>query len=1649
MMAQNVWVLFEGAYLKGMLPEGQGRDDDGFVNVQVDELAVTIPIRKENVFPANVDSEDVARATKDLTSLRHLNEPCILQVLESRSYAEEPYTYLSGVLVSVNPIVSLPESVEPGFRGVPGQVAPPHPFSLAETAFQQLNFLSNTSKEGSCAQSIVIAGESGAGKTEVAKRVLKHLIKRSGSEAGLDEQLLSINPILESFGNASTLRNHNSSRFGKFTKLHFDCTSTKGQVKLAYASISSYLLERSRISFHNGGERTFRVFYELCNGASEELRRELTLGGQKDQFPGYGFRYMASDSMEEDTLQQATNDARAFSDLCAALDAAHLGDQIKPIFTFLTGILYLGNLDFREVESEQGLVSFLDEEDAALCSSARMLGLEVSSLRNLLCERTVKLPCGEVANVQRKVTESVEARDALSKSLYSAMFDWLVGIINSKLMPAQEMAKLFQDAYVGVLDIFGFESFSENGFEQLLINYANEALQQNFSDKVLVAEAQLYRQEGLVLDSQNACSTEYLANEVSCLGLLKDFGMQKGILGALERESECPNPTDEKWLYALHSNFSQHPKFPAPHPKDKQSTFIVSHYAADVTYTIGNFTKKNLDRLPKDAQDILGGSASELMGKVLAVQSHQGVGNSKQKSIASRFKGQISTLVSNLAATQCSFVRCVKPNASMSRSYDEGSWFDRTYVVDQLRCLGVPQTAMALRGGGFPTRIPYQRLLDSFQGRFPNNLLETCKHLVNVGFSGQGDQVRRQSSRFIRALFWANRIPEDTYRCGLTRVFFTPGALQKVDALLDEANLEHSEPSVDILQRFRSHCARSAWRSCTVKAIAANRFLSILRNTREKATERQSQLEAFAATKLQSVARMVIALEKYHTIFLATVTIQSSWRMHCARRALQMQLLLVKLEREKKEIQEEQQRQLQSQVELVKSTMELLKEKNALEKEQARASTGGGPCLGAPPPLPPKPMHKRGQTLDKNEPETPELLHDAELSNSEEEDYDSDDVAPRQSMKSFKVLNASFKVSSSSLSHNKSMKMPSLPAIQFSEEDEEESDDDVGEEAKLGSESENLDVPPPPPPKNARTIKRQSVVLVSSGKSFHSRTTSRATSTGSMTSQTSSFASSSESELQVSGKGMSGKFDGISGMTGRKQRLYAKKTSWRKSTEEDNRKQRTVFLRLRQEERSYVDALSIINGNYYQPLCTRLAQNETQGVGMGKVLPKNEVDSIFSNLTQVLTMHAELLSNIESELNKQKDDPEYSMTLKFISFFNENLPYMRTIYSVYVQQHPISLSILAKLRNEVPKFAKFLKVTAENKALPSYGTDLRALLKIPVNQMARYNEFFHMLHSCTHPESEDHQYLREVCKKVGEISKDLDEERRLARLRIRAYEISNQLEGFSKPNGKKKGKSQLFSNSSKVHHSVLELAINGSSTSSSPGGSPSASFASNGGETENDKPMIVQNHILVPGRQFLCEWIVPLSSSEKKLDDAIVSELRPRPRVFFLFSDVLVVAKRTGHHKYDLRMWIDLSKIWVDASHINATSTKAAIAKEQFEESLNSREDRVYPLQIVYVYCISLDKTPRKSSKKKHQVAQKSGSSTTTKVDNLVLWFHSPTQRREVFNALTSASKALKSRRESLLKMQQEKLASSKPIAVAVISESVDPQQSNSGLVAA
>jgi len=824
-----------------------------------------VDLRTKSVYPSNN-----ARTAPDMTSLHHLNEPCVLYNIEQRSYKDEPGTFIGPVLVAVNPLRPTPPPA--GMLGTSKASKYPHPYAIAEYAYSQMAFVGDERRKMKINdyvnQSIIASGESGAGKTEVSKLVLQHLVARSGASGNVDKELLMSNPITEAFGNAKTLRNRNSSRFGKFMRMHFEqvdvASGGKAAFKIAAASVTSYLLERSRVCNREQGERNFHIFYMILGNVGKEMRSALGF----DLLKRSGFRYTVplEDKMQASVTAKDTKsliesaDHDRFVELeQALLDLKFAPQEILELFRLVAGVLHLGNVVFAEKSAPDGEIAVPSQvEDGydAIDCAAGLFGLDPKNLERLLLERTLETRDGLIV-VHRSASEASYTRDAIAKKVYASTWKHIIQRINTSLSSNYSgNANLSDLPFIGVLDIFGFETFNRNGFEQLLINYANEALQSVFNIKVFQSELSLYQRENLVLGEaisnmlppNNEVAMELLSGPLKNPDSREPHARKSkdAILVDLDLHCREIKPSDEKLLTLYNKKFSKNPCYPPVHPRMSHEKFMIKHYAGIVAYTVSGFIEKNNDLLPKDCNLVFAGCKSRILApqfkrELRASAPSRGRGR-KSPTIVNAFRSQITDLLNVLDNTACSFIRCVKPNPENKRpSGKKKDWLSRPYVTRQLRNLSIAQTAVVLRSG-FPTRVSYENLVSAYLPILPKKTAKRfAKGVTNPKL-------------FVAALFWAFKIDARKFRLGHTKVFFKAGEIASLDRVLNQAGAwmkkssgSSREEQVIVLKRFNYYYARQHWRHALAKIVAQRMFAKLLHNRRA------------AATKLQAIARAFVA----------------------------------------------------------------------------------------------------------------------------------------------------------------------------------------------------------------------------------------------------------------------------------------------------------------------------------------------------------------------------------------------------------------------------------------------------------------------------------------------------------------------------------------------------------------------------------------------------------------------------------------------------------------------------------------------------------------------------------------------------------------------------------------------------------------------
>ncbi|CAN9505982.1 unnamed protein product [Ophioblennius macclurei] len=742
-------------YIKGVIQNKEGAQ--ATVKTAADEM---VTVKEEDCHPMNPPKYD---KIEDMAMMTHLNEPSVLFNLKDRYAAWMIYTYSGLFCVTVNPYKWLPvydPQVVQAYRGKKRMEAPPHIFSVSDNAYQ--NML--TDREN---QSVLITGESGAGKTVNTKRVIQYFAtiavagssdkkeQASGKMQGtLEDQIISANPLLEAFGNAKTVRNDNSSRFGKFIRIHF---GTSG--KLASADIETYLLEKSRVTFQLSEERSYHIFYQIQTGHKPELIEMLLITTNPYDFPmiSQGQITVASiDDKEELVATDTATDVLGFTN-----------DEKLSIYKLTGAVMHYGNMKFKQKQREEQA-----EPDGTEVADkvAFLMGLNSADLLKGLCYPRVKVG-NEYVTKGQTVPQVTNAVSALAKSVYEKMFLWMVIRINEMLDTKQS-----RQFFIGVLDIAGFEIFDYNSMEQLCINFTNEKLQQFFNHHMFVLEQEEYKKEGIDWEF-----IDFGMDLAACIELIEK---PMGIFSILEEECMFPKASDTSFknkLYDQHlgkNNAFQKPKVVKGKP---EAHFTLVHYAGTVDYNISGWLEKNKDPLNESVVQLYQKSSMKLLAYLYASFSgaeaesggDAGKGGKKAakkkggsfQTVSAVFRENLGKLMTNLRSTHPHFVRCLIPNEVKTPGI-----MDNHLVIHQLRCNGVLEGIRICRKG-FPSRILYA----DFKQRY---------RILNASAIPEGQFIdgKKASEKLLGSI----DVDHTQYRFGSTKVFFKAGLLGTLEELRDE-----------------------------------------------------------------------------------------------------------------------------------------------------------------------------------------------------------------------------------------------------------------------------------------------------------------------------------------------------------------------------------------------------------------------------------------------------------------------------------------------------------------------------------------------------------------------------------------------------------------------------------------------------------------------------------------------------------------------------------------------------------------------------------------------------------------------------------------------------------------------------------------------
>uniref|UniRef100_UPI0037E7E945 unconventional myosin-Ib isoform X2 n=1 Tax=Semicossyphus pulcher TaxID=241346 RepID=UPI0037E7E945 len=628
----------------------------------------------------------------DMVLLEPLSEDTFLENLRNRFDHNEIYTYIGSVVISMNPYRSLPiytpDKVEE-YRNRNFYELSPHIYALADEAYRSLR---DQDKD----QCILITGESGAGKTEASKLVMSYVaaVCGKGQEVNkVKEQLLQSNPVLEAFGNAKTVRNDNSSRFGKYMDIEFDFKGDPlGGV------ISNYLLEKSRVVKQPRGERNFHVFYQLLSGASDDTLKKLKLDRDFSKY-----NYLSLDSAVVNGLDDAAN----FRTVRNAMQiVGFMEDEVQSVLELVAAVLKLGNIEFKPESRCNGTDESRIKDKNDLKEMCELLGIEQSVLERAFSYRTVEAKLEKVSTTLN-VAQAYYARDALAKNLYSRLFSWLVTRINESIK-AQTKTR---HKVMGVLDIYGFEIFEDNSFEQFIINYCNEKLQQIFIELTLREEQEEYVREGI-----EWTNIEYFNNAIIC-DLIENH--QNGILAMLDEECLRPGTvTDETFLDKLNTICAEHQHFESRLSKNSKfltdhslphSCFRIQHYAGKVLYRTEGFVDKNNDLLYRDLSQAMYKATHSLIKQLFPEGNPAKVNLKRPLTAGFQFKASVGTLMKNLQTKNPNYIRCIKPNDKKAPHI-----FTDSLVRHQARYLGLMEN-VRVRRAGYAFRQAYEPCLERYK----------------------------------------------------------------------------------------------------------------------------------------------------------------------------------------------------------------------------------------------------------------------------------------------------------------------------------------------------------------------------------------------------------------------------------------------------------------------------------------------------------------------------------------------------------------------------------------------------------------------------------------------------------------------------------------------------------------------------------------------------------------------------------------------------------------------------------------------------------------------------------------------------------------------------------------------------------------------
>ncbi|WVZ60536.1 hypothetical protein U9M48_010546 [Paspalum notatum var. saurae] len=815
-VGSHVWLEDPAeAWLDGVVTEIKGGDA-----TIATTNGKTVVASLGSIYPK--DTEAPPAGVDDMTKLAYLHEPGVLHNLACRYGLNEIYTYTGNILIAVNPFQRLPHLYDvhmmEQYKGATFGELSPHLFAIADACYRAM-----INDQGS--QSILVSGESGAGKTETTKMLMRYLAfmgGRSGTEGRtVEQQVLESNPVLEAFGNAKTVKNNNSSRFGKFVEIQFDKFG-----KISGAAVRTYLLERSRVCQVSDPERNYHCFYMLCSAPPEDIKR-FKVGDPRS------FHYLNQTNCYE---VANVDDAREYIETRNAMDIVGIDqDEQDAIFRVVAAILHLGNIDFSKGQEIDSSKLRDDKSVHHLKTVAELLMCDEKALEDSLCQRVIVTPDGNITKPLDPDSAAL-SRDALSKTVYSRLFDWIVDKINNSIGQDPDATNI-----IGVLDIYGFESFKINSFEQLCINLTNEKLQQHFNQHVFKMEQEDYTREEI-----DWSYVEFVDNQ-DVLDLIEK--KPGGIIALLDEACMFPKSTHETFAQKMYQTYKAHKRFSKP--KLARTAFTINHYAGDVTYQADQFLDKNKDYVVAEHQALLNSSRCPFVANLFPPLPEETSKQSKFSSIGTRFKQQLQSLMETLNTTEPHYIRCVKPNTVLKPGI-----FENYNVLNQLRCGGVLE-AIRISCAGYPTKRTFDEFVDRFGMLAPELVDSTDEKAACAAI--------------------CDRMGLKGYQIGKTKVFLRAGQMAELDARRAEVLANAARL---IQRRIKTHLMRKEFINLRKASVQSQKFW---RARLARKIFEYMRRDA-ASIRIQKHARTHSARKAYLQVYESAIVIQTGLRAMAARK---------------------------------------------------------------------------------------------------------------------------------------------------------------------------------------------------------------------------------------------------------------------------------------------------------------------------------------------------------------------------------------------------------------------------------------------------------------------------------------------------------------------------------------------------------------------------------------------------------------------------------------------------------------------------------------------------------------------------------------------------------------------------------------------